>query len=300
MKYLSVEEIAEQWQISVRSVRNYCQQGRVNGAKLEGHSWQIPKNASKPQRLNGKNFLQQSILERLREERNAHVAGGLYHRLQIDMTYNSNHIEGSTLTHEQTRYIFETNTVANESGRGIKVDDIVETANHFRCIDMVLDNARNPLTEHFIKELHRTLKTGTQDSRKAWFAVGDYKKLPNFIGGDKSTVAPERVWRSLKKLLQKYNAKKKQSFKDLVRFHYEFECIHPFQDGNGRIGRLLLLKECLKWNIVPFIVEDEDKYYYYRGLQEYGEGNVERLEAVFLHAQDKFKVMMEVGGFRGI
>lgn len=292
MEFLTVQEIAKKWKMSPRSVRNYCQQGRVPGAKRQDGNWQIPADATVPERLNGKNLAHQNLLQRLRAERDAHISGGLYHWLQVDMTYNSNHIEGSTLTHEQTRYIFETNTVGDEAGKGLKVDDIVETANHFRCIDMVLDNAMQPLTEHFIKELHRVLKSGTQDSRKNWFAVGDYKKLPNSIGDAKATVAPEKVAQAVQKLLQQYNVRKHHNFHELVKFHYEFEAIHPFQDGNGRIGRLLLLKECLRSGIIPFIVEDGDKYFYYRGLQEYGDGSPDRLEAVFLHAQDKFKAML--------
>lgn len=292
MKYLSVQEVTENWQVSERSVRNYCKTNRVKGAKLVDGCWQIPANAEKPERLNGKKITEQNVLTLLRAEKETHISGGLYHRLQVDMTYNSNHIEGSTLTHEQTRYIFETNTVVSERDAGLRVDDIVETANHFRCIDMVIDNAMQPLSEHFIKQLHYVLKSGTMDSRKSWFAVGNYKKLANFIGGERATTLPAKVPGAVRKLLQKYDVSKQHTFGEIVEFHYQFEKIHPFQDGNGRVGRLILLKECLRSDLVPFIIDDKDKYFYYRGLEEYGEGSKDRLRDVFLHSQDRFKVLM--------
>ncbi|MDE7348359.1 MAG: Fic family protein [Clostridia bacterium] len=223
-------------------------------------------------------------------EKTANLSGGSYHKIPIELTFNSNHIEGSMLTHDQTRYIFETNTIGVESGF-VKVDDIVETANHFKCIDLILDNANRPITENFIKELHRTLKNGTTDSRRDWFAVGNYKKLPNTVG-DKFTTLPENVAKAMKELLLEYNGKGEKSFDDLLDFHYKFEDIHPFQDGNGRIGRLLLFKECLRYGITPFIIDEELKMFYYRGLNEW---NSERgyLRETCLEAQDKFKKYLD-------
>ena len=286
MKYISVTEIAKKWNISERSVRNYCALGKVEGAFLTGKTWNIPEDAKKPDRANKKVELPTTLLEILLAEKKAKLSGGIYHKVQIELTYNSNHIEGSRLTHDQTRYIFETNTIGIEGG-AVKVDDIVETANHFKCIDLIIENAKKPITEALIKELHRTLKSGTTDARQDWFAVGDYKKLPNTVG-DMYTTQPEEVAEKMKALLQEYNAKKEKTFDDLLDFHYQFECIHPFQDGNGRIGRLLLFKDCLKYNIVPFIIDEELKLFYYRGLKEWPS---ERgyLRDTCLMAQDKFK-----------
>lgn len=285
MKYLSVAETAKKWKISERSVRNYCALGRIDGAFLTGKTWNIPEDAQKPDRANHKPSLPPTLLERLSAEKRAKISGGIYHKVQIDFTYNSNHIEGSRLTHDQTRYIYETNTIG--IGGSVKVDDIVETANHFRCIDLIIENAKRPTSEALIKELHRTLKNGTTDSRQEWFAVGDYKRLPNTVG-DMDTAQPDEVPHKIQELLFEYNAKKKKTFDDLLDFHYKFECIHPFQDGNGRIGRLLLFKDCLKYDIVPFIVDEELKLFYYRGLKEW---NNERgyLRDTCLTAQDKFK-----------
>lgn len=290
MKYLSVKEIALKWNISERSVRNYCALGKIEGAFLTGKTWNIPDDAQKPDRVNKKVEIPVTLLEVLMMEKKAKLSGGIYHKVQIELTYNSNHIEGSRLTHDQTRYIFETNTIGLDAG-AVKVDDIVETANHFKCIDMIIDNARKPLTESFIKELHRTLKGGTTDARQDWFAVGDYKKLPNTVG-DMNTVEPEEVAFQMKELLLKYNCKKEKSFDDLLDFHYKFECIHPFQDGNGRIGRLLLFKDCLKYNIVPFIIDEKLKLFYYRGLKEwmYERGY---LRDTCLMAQDTFKLYLD-------
>ena len=290
MKYLSVSEIAKKWNISERSVRNYCALGRISGAFLTGKTWNIPEDAQKPVRVNKKVVLPTTLLEVLSAEKKAKLSGGIYHNVQIELTYNSNHIEGSRLTHEQTRYIFETNTIVIDGG-AVKVDDIVETANHFKCVDMIIENAKKPITETFIKELHRTLKSGTTDAREDWFAVGDYKRLPNTIG-DMFTAQPEEVALKMKELLSEYNAKKEKTFDDLLDFHYKFECIHPFQDGNGRIGRLLLFKECLKYNIVPFIIDEELKLFYYRGLKEWMN---ERgyLRDTCLMAQDKFKLYLD-------
>ena len=290
MKYLSVSEIAKKWNISERSVRNYCALGRISGAFLTGKTWNIPEDAQKPVRVNKKVVLSTTLLEVLSAEKKAKLSGGIYHNVQIELTYNSNHIEGSRLTHEQTRYIFETNTIVIDGG-AVKVDDIVETANHFKCVDMIIENAKKPITETFIKELHCTLKSGTTDAREDWFAVGDYKRLPNTIG-DMFTAQPEEVAQKMKELLSEYNAKKEKTFDDLLDFHYKFECIHPFQDGNRRIGRLLLFKECLKYNIVPFIIDEELKLFYYRGLKEWMN---ERgyLRDTCLMAQDKFKLYLD-------
>ena len=286
MKYLSVTETAKKWNISERSVRNYCALGRITGAFLTGKTWNIPEDAQKPDRANKKVALPTTLLEVLSTEKKARLPGGIYHKIQIELTYNSNHIEGNRLTHDQTRYIFETNTIGIDGG-SVKVDDIVETVNHFKCIDMIIERAKKPIAETFIKELHRTLKSGTTDARQDWFAVGDYKRLPNTVG-DMLTAQPEEVAQKMKELLFEYNTKKEKTFDDLLDFHYKFECIHPFQDGNGRIGRLLLFKECLKCDIVPFIIDEELKLFYYRGLKEWSN---ERgyLRDTCLNAQDKFK-----------
>lgn len=290
MKYISVTETAKKWGLSERSVRNYCALGKIDGAFLTGKTWNIPEDAQKPDRANKKAALPATLFEVLSAERRAKLSGGVYLKVQIELTYNSNHIEGSRLTHEQTRYIFETNTIGLDGG-SVKIDDIVETANHFQCIDRIIENAKKPVTETFIKELHRTLKSGTTDARQDWFAVGDYKRLPNTVG-DMFTAQPEEVAPKMKELLLEYNAKKEKTFDDLLDFHYKFECIHPFQDGNGRIGRLLLFKECLKYNIVPFIIDEELKLFYYRGLKEWSR---ERgyLRDTCLAAQDKFKLYLD-------
>lgn len=233
---------------------------------------------------------QRTLLNALREEKAGRIKGGIYHKVQVELTYNSNHIEGSRLTHDQTRYIYETNTIGMENGV-LNVDDIVETANHFQCIDLVIDNAEQPLTEDFIKLLHRTLKTGTSDSRKDWFAVGEYKKLPNEVGG-RSTTPPEQVAEKMRELLQQYAQTDKKTLKDLVEFHDQFECIHPFQDGNGRVGRLILFKECLRYDIVPFIIDEELKLFYYRGLHEW-KTEPGYLMDTCLTAQDRFKAYLD-------
>lgn len=289
MAYLSVEKTAEKWGISQRSVRNYCAQGRIAGAKRIGKTWYIPEDAQKPGRIARKKA-EPTLLQILAEQKAARMTGGIYHKVQIDLTYNSNHIEGSRLTHDQTRYIFETNTIGIEN-EAVNVDDILETANHFRCIDMVIDKARSALTEKFIKELHAVLKTGTSDSRKDWFNVGEYKKLPNEVGG-RDTTLPENVAAEMETLLETYNALPSKSFEDIVAFHVAFERIHPFQDGNGRIGRLILFKECLKYNIVPFILEDDLKLFYYRGLKEWDQEKGYLLDTC-LTAQDRFKVYLD-------
>lgn len=290
MEFISVSEAAKRWGVSERSVRNYCAQGRITGAFLTGKTWNIPTTAEKPDRLNKHVDMPKTLLDVLRAEKAAKLHGGIYHRVQIDLTYNSNYIEGSRLTHDQTRFIFETNTIGMSDG-AVKVDDVVETANHFKCIDMVIDSAAHVLSEAFIKQLHATLKSGTSNSRQDWFAVGDYKKLPNEVGG-MDTAQPEEVASQMKKLLSEYNANKEKSFDDLLDFHYRFERIHPFQDGNGRVGRLVLFKECLRNNIVPFIIDEDTKLYYYRGLKEW-ERERGYLRDTCLAAQDKFKKYLD-------
>lgn len=292
MKYDSVAEIAKKWNISERTVRNYCASGRIEGAVLKGKTWCIPENAERPKRKNGKETSpERTLLSVLREEKARKIKGGIYHKIQIELTYNSNHIEGSRLTHDQTRFIYETNTIGMEKTSVLNVDDIVETANHFKCIDMIIDAANQPLSEAFLKSLHRTLKSGTSDSRKEWFAVGNYKKLPNEVGG-METALPEEVAGEMKKLLAAYNSKEEKSLEDILDFHVKFERIHPFQDGNGRVGRLILFKECLKYHIVPFIIEDDLKLFYYRGLKEW---NNEKgyLTDTCLTAQDRYKAYLD-------
>ena len=290
MRYLSAAEIAKKWDVSERSVRNYCANGRVPGAFLTRKMWNIPENAPKPERSNKKKEKPTTLLDILRDEKANKYSGGIYHKTQIDLTYNSNHMEGSRLTHDQTRYIFETNTIGIEK-EVINVDDVIETANHFRCIDMIIDRAKLSLTEKIIKELHLILKNGTSDSRKDWFAVGNYKKLPNEVGG-METALPEEVANKMKKLLSEYNNKEEKNFEDILDFHVKFERIHPFQDGNGRVGRLIMFKECLKYNIVPFIIEDNLKMFYYRGLKEW-DNEKGYLTDTCLTAQDKYKAYLD-------
>ena len=289
MDYITVTEIAARWGLSERSVRNYCQEGRIPGAQLAGKTWLVPADSEKPRRKQRTVNVKRDVLSVLREEKKARLPGGLYHRVQIDLTFNSNHIEGSRLTHDETRLIFETNTVGINGP--VWVDDVVETANHFRCIDLIIDLANHLPSESMIKQLHALLKNGTSDSRKDWFAVGKYKRFPNEVGGHETT-APENVPAAIKNLLREYNAKKEITFDDLLDFHYRFERIHPFQDGNGRIGRLLLFKECLRNGIVPFILTDDLKLYYYRGLQNW-ETEPGYLRDTCLTAQDQFKQVLD-------
>ena len=267
MEYLSVAEIAVKWKISERSVRDYCNKGRVIGAILEGKTWKIPKDAIKPKRQAKTSKGSRKLVDILRQEKESKLSGGIYHKLQIEMTYNSNHIEGSKLTHDQTRLIYETKTIGVH-GESIKLDDIIETANHFRCIDLAIESANTKLSEALIKQFHYILKNNTSDQDKTWFKMGDYKLLPNEVGG-KDTCQPEQVKEKITDLLKRYNSIKQVTIEDIIEFHYQFEAIHPFQDGNGRVGRLIVLKECLKHNIVPFIITDKIKDFYYRGLNEY-------------------------------
>lgn len=290
MRYLSVAEIAKKWNVSERSVRNYCTNERVSGAFITGKTWNIPEDAEKPSRVPRKTIKKVTLLDVLKREKDSKLSGGIYHKVQIDLTYNSNHIEGSRLTHDQTRYIFETNTIGI-TDQAVNVDDVIEAANHFKCINMIIEDANYQLSERFIKQLHAILKNGTLNSRQDWFVVGDYKKLPNEVGG-KETTAPEEVAEKMKELLKKYNATTEKSLEEIIAFHVEFESIHPFQDGNGRVGRLILFKECLRNNIVPFIITEDLKMLYYRGLNEwkYEKGY---LRDTCLTAQDRFRAVME-------
>lgn len=290
MNYISVAEAAEKWGITPRVARGYCEAGRIPSAFQTGRTWNIPEDAEKPARKPKERKIPETLLERLRSEKDAHISGGIYDKVQIELTYNSNHMEGSRLTHDQTRYVFETNTIGIGKS-SVNVDDIVETVNHFRCIDYIIDNANRQLSESMIKQLHMLLKSGTSDSRKNWFAVGEYKRMENEVGG-RATTLPEEVSDAMKKLIGNYKQCEIITLEEILAFHYEFETIHPFQDGNGRIGRLIMLKECLRNGIVPFIIEDEIKLYYYRGLSEWKKEKG-YLTDTCLSAQDKFKTYLD-------
>ena len=281
MDFISVKEVAKKWNISERSVRNYCENNRIDGAFLKGKTWYIPSNAIKPSRKTAR-----MLLDVLKDEKERKYSGGIYHKTQIELTYNSNHIEGSKLTHEETRYIYETNTIGI-GNKAISVNDIIETVNHFRCIDYIIDNAEKKLSESMIKEIHKILKSGSLYQYRYSFRIGEYKALSNEVGGRETTL-PENVDKEMKELLSSYNSKKKKSLFDIIDFHVKFERIHPFQDGNGRVGRLIMFKECLKNNIIPVIITDEIKMFYYRGLNEWGKINEYLLDAI-LTAQDIFK-----------
>ncbi len=290
MDYISVSDFSKKYSIPERTVRNYCAKGKIKGAFLTGKTWNIPADAQLPQKSKSKKFSNNILLNILKEQKDMRLKGGIYHRTQIDLTYNSNRIEGSKLTQDQTRYIFETNTIG-VSKESINVDDIIETSNHFRCIDLIIDKAKSKLSEAFIKELHFLLKSGTSDSRKDWFKVGKYKMLPNEVGGNETT-PPKEVNTKMKILLSNYHNIENKRFEDIIDFHYQFEIIHPFQDGNGRVGRLILFKECLANNIVPFIIDEDLKLFYYRGLQEWP--NIkEYLLDTCLTAQDNYKALLD-------
>jgi Fic family protein len=295
VQYILVEEAAQSWQISERSARNYCAQGRVEGALLEGKTWKIPSTAKKPDRKPRHSKTEETLLTFLKREKDAALKGGIYHKIQIDLTYNSNHIEGSKLTHDQTRYIFETKTLG-VTDKAVKVDDIIETVNHFRCIDLIIEGAHSKLSESFIKQLHYILKSGTTDSQKSWFRVGEYKQLENEVGGSE-TAKPAEVPSAIKALIKEYNSKSKITFDDILDFHVRFESIHPFQDGNGRVGRLIMFKECLKHNIVPFIITEELKIFYNRGIKNW---KYERgyLRDTCLTGQDAMKSTMDYFGIK--
>lgn len=295
IEYISVEEASKLWELSTRSVRNYCAQGRVPGALLEGKTWKIPSNAEKPVRKTRHIETENNLLAFLKREKDASLKGGIYHKIQIDLTYNSNHIEGSRLSHDQTRFIFETKTLGITDD-AVKVDDIVETVNHFRCIDLAIEGANTKLSESFIKQLHYILKTGTTDAMKSWFKVGDYKMIENEVGGSE-TVRPEDVATEMKALLADYNSKSEITFDDILNFHVRFESIHPFQDGNGRVGRLIMFKECLKHNIVPFIITEELKMFYNRGIKEW-KNERGYLRDTCLTGQDAMKVSLDYFGIK--
>ena len=287
MEYISVNQFAQKFGISERTVRNHCATGKIEGVFLTGKTWNIPADAVLPQK--GKKKIS-PLLTRLREEKGTKQKGGIYHRTQIDLTYNSNHIEGSRLTKEQTRYIFETNTLGITT-ENTRIDDIMETVNHFRCIDFIIDHATDKITEPLIKQLHLILKSNTSDSQKSWFAVGDYKRLANEVA-EQETVLPEEVHRHMKALLADYNALKKAELDDIIDFHVRFERIHPFQDGNGRVGRLILFWQCLQNSIVPFIITEDLRLYYYRGIQHWGETNG-YLRDTCLTAQDNYTAILD-------
>lgn len=290
MNYISVAEVAKKWNVSDRMVRNYCANGKIPGAFLVGKTWNIPSDAVKPQRESKKAFGNNPLLKALQEQKDGNLSGGIYHKTQIELTYNSNHIEGSTLTHDQTKYIFEVNAISVES-QSVNVDDVVETANHFKCVDYVIDNAMKPLSPEMIKTLHFILKNGTSDSRKSWFNVGEYKKLPNEVSGEK-TCSPALVKDEIKNLISDYNETKEKNLEEIISFHKKFESIHPFQDGNGRVGRLIMFKECLRNGIVPFIIDEEHKLFYYRGLKEW-EKDRRYLIDTCLSCQDKYKLWLD-------
>lgn len=286
MEFISVKDFAAAYGVSERTVRNYCLQGKIAGAQLVGKTWSIPADALLPER---KRRLVSPLLEALREQMSCGLKGGIYHRTQVDLTYNSNHIEGSRLTKDQTRYIFETKTLG-VSREPIRVDDIIETTNHFRCIDFIIEHAEEPLSEGLIKRLHALLKGGTSDADRSWFAVGDYKRLPNEVGG-RETVAPEEVAVAMRALLREYNGIGKVVLEDILDFHYRLEVIHPFQDGNGRVGRLIMFKECLAHGIVPFIITEELKMFYYRGLDRWKQTPGYLIDTC-LTAQDQYKSLL--------
>lgn len=267
MNYKSVKEISILWNISERSVRLYCQQGRVIGAYQNSGVWYIPSNADKPNRKPRKISSKRKLLDVLKDEKELKINGGIYNKLQVEITFNSNFIEGNTLGKEQVAYIFETNTIG-VIDKSTRIDDLIETINHFRCIDYIIDNANYKLSESMIKQLHYLLKVNTTDSTKTWFNVGSYKLYENEVG-NRITTPVEDVKDEMVKLLNDYNSKKEITIFDIISFHQKFESIHPFQDGNGRVGRLIMLKECLKNNIVPVLITEENKYFYYRGLDEW-------------------------------
>ena len=287
MKYISVIQFAEKYGISERTARNYCASGKIQGAFLTGKTWNIPADAAMPQK--GKKKIS-PLLQRLRDEKETKLKGGIYHRTQIDLTYNSNHIEGSRLTKEQTRYIFETNTLGITT-ENTRIDDIMETVNHFRCIDYIIDHATDRLTETHLKQLHFILKTNTSDSQKLWFAVGDYKRLANEVGGEE-TSQPKEVHKHMRTLLAEYNGIEKVELTDILDFHVQFERIHPFQDGNGRVGRLVMFWQCLQAGIVPFIITEDLRLFYYRGIQNWGQTKG-YLQDTCLTAQDNYKALLD-------
>ena len=285
MRLVPEEEYAATHGLTVQAVRGYCAEGKLLGAVQEGDTWRLPADTPLPDEVK-----HSPLLLALREQMESKMRGGIYHRTQIDLTYNSNHIEGSRLSKEQTRYIYETNTIG-VTDEAVSVDDIIETTNHFRCIDFVIEHAEEPLTEEMIKRLHALLKAGTSDADRPWFAVGEYKRLPNEVGG-KETAAPEDVPAAMRALLQEYTGKRRVSLEEILDFHYRLEMIHPFRDGNGRVGRLIIFKECLAHHIVPFIITEELKMYYYRGLDRWEEVRGYLLDTC-LTAQDRYRAILD-------
>lgn len=293
MNFCSVQEMAKKWGISERSIRNQCAAGRVDGAVLMGRTWKIPADAEKPQCCRKGERCRTPLLERLQQEQAARQTGGMYQYLQIELTYHSNRIEGSGLTQGQVRSIYETNSIGITE-EPVVVDDVIEAVNHFQCIDRIIQRASEPLTEEFILKLHKILKTGTSDSRLDWFAVGAYKKVPNEVGG-RDTTLPQEVPEAMEQLLAEYHSNRERKLEDLIDFHVRFEHIHPFQDGNGRVGRLILFKECLRYGVVPFVIQDDLKMFYYRGLSQWGRENGYLLDTC-LAAQDRFKKYLQYFG----
>lgn len=286
-EYVSVKEWALLNGVSERTARNYCVSGKIPEAFMTGKTWNIPQDAVIAKR--GRKFKVSPLLERLRNEKEGKIKGGIYHRVQVDMTYNSNHMEGSRLTIQQTRNIFETRTLGVDDNP-VNVDDLIETVNHFRAIDYIIENTYEPLTERYIKHLHQLLKSGTSYETKESYPVGKYKKYPNEVGGQDTTL-PEKVASEIKQLIKSYNSLKNTTFEDIIDFHYRFEKIHPFQDGNGRIGRLIMFRECLRLGYVPFIIYDEVKMFYYRGLQQWPTVREYLLDTCF-SSQDEFKQLL--------
>jgi len=289
MGYKTVAEMAKLWGLTERAVRKYCSIGKIDGAKLEDKRYLIPEDTLPPERKNARKFSENNLLNILKAEKDGKVRGGIYHKVQVNLTYNSNHIEGSKLTEDQTRFIFETSTIGADLS-GVPVDDVVETSNHFRCIDLIIDNAKKPLTEVLIKKLHELLKSGTSQSRVTWLRVGDYKLKPNEVGGE-TTCPPKEVEARMRELLAEYNAQEKKTIEDIIDFHQRFEKIHPFQDGNGRVGRLIMFKECLAQNVIPFVIGEEHRWYYYRGLKEWKSQRSYLIETCLV-AQDRFKAWL--------
>ena len=295
MGYKTVAEMAKLWRLTERAVRKYCSIGKIDGAKFEGERYLIPEDNLPPERKNARKFSDNNLLNIFKAEKDGKVKGGIYHKLQINLTYNSNRIEGSKLTEDQTRFIFETKTLGADFN-GVPVDDVVETTNHFRCIDIIIDEAKKPLTERLIKKLHYILKSGTTQAQVTWFKVGDYKLKPNEVGGE-TTCPPKEVEKRMRELLDEYNAKEKKTLEDIVDFHQRFEKMHPFQDGNGRVGRLVMFKECLASNIIPFVIGEEHRWYYYRGLKEWKNQRGYLMDTC-LSAQDKFKEWLNYFGIK--
>lgn len=293
MNFCSVQEMAKKWGISERSIRNQCAAGRVDGAVFMGRTWKIPADAEKPQCCRKGERCRTPLLERLQQEQAARQTGGMYQYLQIELTYHSNRIEGSGLTQGQVRSIYETNSIGITE-EPVAVDDVIEAVNHFQCIDRIIQRASEPLTEEFILELHKILKTGTSDSRLDWFAVGAYKKVSNEVGG-RDTTPPQEAPGAMEQLLIEYHSNREKQLEDLIDFHVRFEHIHPFQDGNGRVGRLILFKECLRYGVVPFVIQDDLKMFYYRGLSQWGRENGYLLDTC-LAAQDRFKKYLQYFG----